>query len=939
MGVVYAAYDPELDRKVALKLLRADAMRNRAQARRRFVREAKAMAQLAHPNVITVYDAGTVDDEAFLTMEFVDGQTLAEWLEGEARSSEEVVEVFLQAGRGLAAAHDANIVHRDFKPENVLIRSDGRVLVTDFGLARAADLTADSVSEDDEAEVAEGSANDLAIPLTRTGAILGTPAYMAPEQRFGLAAGAAADQFSFCVAMYEALYGHRPFPGVTVHEVFDAIQRQEFREIAPGTRVPGRLRRVLLRGLRATPDERHASMHDLLAELRPPRRAAPRVAAMVLAAAVVGGGVATLATSDDENPCAALDDELVGVWDEPTQVRVQAAVTASGSTESQDTWHRIRNILDGYAEKWSKTRRETCVAFHVSHALDEESFNSKSNCLDERRQEFSAAVEVLGGLEIEELPRALGTLSIIRPITRCDGTQLAPGPRSRPNESFLAQREALLAVEVQWELGRRDAALADARKVVEAAPSDGARLYADLTLARLLIDKRDPEGEALMETVYYRGIERGDFGVVAPAAVNWMNAVARDPKRLREAEVIGSTALAITRSVNPNGAVEAGIRIGLSRLFAHQGHSQEAIDVLEPLYESLDPEYDPNTLRDVTMQLAVGYHVLGDQERAMELQLESLSLAERLHGEGSTYAITRLCNLAEIEASRGRLAESQRYARRALDAAVELGEAGLFVISNAVLRAAASHLALGQLDEALPLVRWALGLRVHLHGPESLPSVEAAGIHAVALSELGEREAAVAELERVLAIQRRMVPEGDRSITITLNNLGSEALSLGDLDKARRYHREALELRLGHGAPAQDVAISLSNLAEIDAAEGHYEAAIARYESSLERWRESSAADSAFPSWAWHGLGVAKAKAGDAEGARAALENALRLRKGGAAPRSALGQTRFELAKIEAAAGNVDRARTLVDLARTDLEGEDLAEEVATWIEFTLPPA
>lgn len=937
MGVVYAAYDPELDRKVALKLLRADVTRNRAQARRRFVREAKAMAQLAHPNVITVHDAGTADDEAFLTMEFVDGKTLAEWLEGSPRTTEEVIDVFLQAGRGLAAAHDANIVHRDFKPENVLIRRDGRVLVTDFGLARAADTTADSLSEDDAAEAPTGSARDLAIPLTRTGAILGTPAYMAPEQRFGLAAGAAADQFSFCVAMYEALYGHRPFAGITVHEVFDAIVRQEFREPAPGTRVPGRLRRVLLRGLRAKPEERHASMHELLSELRPPRRTGARIAALVVAAAVVGGVAATLAATDDEYPCMGIEDALDDVWNDATQGRVKAALVASGSTEANDMWNRIRNYFDGYARDWTEMQRQACVAFHIEHSQDETTYDATMRCLDERRVELRTSAEVLGELEPEDLPRALGALSIIHPLARCEPGDQDSAPLVA-DAAFLEQREALLSVDALWELGRRDAALARAREAVASAPTEASRLYADLTLARVLIDMGKAEGATLMESVFHRGIESRDFGVVSPAAVYWMDALSRDPSRLREAEIVGTTALSITRSLNPDGAVEAGIHLGLSRLYSHQGRPRDAIDELLPLYEALDPEDDPYTMLDVTMQLGVGYHKLGDQERASELQRQSLDLANRLHGETSRHAVVRLTNLAEIESSRGRLAESLRYAKQATEAALDLGDSGLFVIGNAVLRTGASHLAMGELDEALPLIRWALGLRVNLTGPESYPSAEAAGVHAVALSELGDRVAALRELERVLAIQRKLLPPGDRMLTITLNNAGSEALSLGDHDKARRYHREALEMRLEHDAPDADVAITLNNLADVELAEGHLQAAVAGYESALARWKQSSAAGSAYPSWTWHGMGMAKAKQGDLDGARVALENALDGRKAGAVSRDLLGQTRYELAKVEAAAGNEGRARALADLARDDLEGEDEAAEVAAWIEAGLPP-
>ena len=938
MGVVYAAYDPELDRKVALKLLRADATRNRAQARRRFVREAKAMAQLAHPNVITVHDAGTVDDEAFLAMEFVDGKTLAEWLEGDPKPWEELVEVFVQAGRGLAAAHDANIVHRDFKPENVLIRRDGRVLVTDFGLARAADSSADSQSEDDAPDPSAGSAVDLAIPLTRTGAILGTPAYMAPEQRFEQRSGAAADQFSFCVAMWEALYGHRPFAGVTVHEVFDAIVRQEIRDPGPGTGVPGWLRRVLVRGLRAKPQERHASMDELLGELRPPRRTGARIAGLVLVAAVLGGGAVTLAGSDDVNPCTGIGDELDDVWGDAARERVEAALLAVDSTEAHDQWSRLRRILDRYAEDWVDLKRDACVAFNVEHSQDENTHEAVNGCLHERRQELTAAVEVLSNLRHEEIPRALGAINVLEQIWRCEEDQLGATPPVKNEAQFRQHREVWLAVDALWELGRHEEALASAREAVASAHTESTLLYSELTLARLLIDAGDPEGETLIESVFHRGIVRDDFGVVGSATVNWMNALSRDPSRLREAEIIGKTALSMTRAANPGGAIEAGIRLGLARLYGQQGRPREAIEELRPLYERLDPERDPHNLMDITVQLGASYHQLGDQAEAFRIQLESLKLAEELHGPASRQAVVRLANLAEVEAARGRLLESLRYATRAMEAAVRLEDAGLRVLSNAVLRTGASHLALGQIDEALPLIRWGLGLRVHLEGPQSSGTAEAAGVHAVALAELGQRAAALGELERVLAIQRRALVPGDRRLTIVLNNAGSEAFALRELDKARRYHTEALAMRIEHEASATDIAVSVSNIADVDLAEGKIDEAIAGYEAAIERWKDSSAAGSAYPSWSWMGLGSAKAKAGALTEARDALQRALELREGGVVADVELGKTRFELAKVEAALGNAGRARELADLALEAFEGEAQAAEVEAWIAVELPP-
>jgi len=216
MGVVYAAHDPQLDRKIALKVLRraAAASSDDETARIRMQREAQAMARLSHPNVVTIYDVGTHEGQTFVAMEFVAGQTLRQWQTGRSRTWREVIAVFLAAGRGLSAAHAAGLVHRDFKPENVLFGQDERARVGDFGLARSAE-TVDSNEEGALAETAANSDDPLGALLTHTGAFLGTPAYMPPEQARGQGhdVDRRADVYALGVILYELLAGVRPFRG------------------------------------------------------------------------------------------------------------------------------------------------------------------------------------------------------------------------------------------------------------------------------------------------------------------------------------------------------------------------------------------------------------------------------------------------------------------------------------------------------------------------------------------------------------------------------------------------------------------------------------------------------------------------------------------------------------------------------------------------------
>jgi serine/threonine protein kinase len=293
MGAVYAAVDPDLNRKVAVKVLRADAMPDiaRQKMRARLLREAQAMARLSHPEVITVYDVGSFGEQLFVAMEYVEGETLRLWRSARPRTYSDIVAVYERAGRGLAAAHEAGLVHRDFKPDNVLVARDGRVRVTDFGLARSIDRTTAGV-EMDSARLENSESGGLAMSLTRTGALLGTPAYMAPEQLRGGAADARSDVFSFCVAFYEALYGKRPFEGRTIAALQAAIEEGAVRRAPVISRVPSWLRHLLLRGLRSAPDKRFASMRELLAALQVAERASRQ--RWVRAVGVLGASLAVV---------------------------------------------------------------------------------------------------------------------------------------------------------------------------------------------------------------------------------------------------------------------------------------------------------------------------------------------------------------------------------------------------------------------------------------------------------------------------------------------------------------------------------------------------------------------------------------------------------------------------------------------------------------------
>ena len=347
MGVVHAAFDPDLERRVALKVLRTTT--GGEEARHRLLREARAMARLTHPNVVTVHEVGTAGGRDYVAMELIEGEPLADWLHAAPRKPSEIVAAFAAAGRGLAAAHAAGLVHRDFKPHNVLRRSDGRICVTDFGLARGVEITGLESTLRFAAVKDPPTTSSSLSGLTATGSVMGTPAYMAPEQWSGGTVGPEADQFAFCVALWEALTGERPFHGTTV----DELKREVLRgpEALDDSELPRRLRKVLRRGLDPDPKRRWPDMDALLAALA---RAGKRPAILRgVAAVVVIAGVASLALHGraSHDDCAAPAIDPASVWSSDRAAALAKSDQAPGA-----------EVLDGDFAKWQQARARACQA-------------------------------------------------------------------------------------------------------------------------------------------------------------------------------------------------------------------------------------------------------------------------------------------------------------------------------------------------------------------------------------------------------------------------------------------------------------------------------------------------------------------------------------------------------------------------------------------------
>lgn len=444
MGVVYAAFDPQLDRKVALKLLKPE--RSSAKDEERLVDEAKALARLNHPNIVGVHEIGTVGERVFIAMELVEGVPLSTWIRTQ-RTWQEVARVAIEAGRGLVAAHEAGLVHRDFKPANVMLRDDGRVVVLDFGLARVRDsvTTLGTTAHD---------APDVLREDTQPSAVAGTPAYMAPEQHLGRAATPSSDQFSFCVSFHEALYGERPFEASTRIALLEAIDEGRFRPRPKSRRVSARLRRALMRGLRPAPADRWPSMEALITEIEAALGAPRRRKQLGL----ISGGVAVAAyialgpMSGQAELCSQSASQLDGVWNEVIQGDLDTRYADSRA------WPNLRARIETTTSGWTSRWLEICEATHVHGSQSPTLLDQRMACLDSDRVMLAAAVRQLQVGDRALMQRAARLSVFDRDGERCETQDLSrriPVPVLGPKrERYDRQRSVAAEQYVLSAMGR-----------------------------------------------------------------------------------------------------------------------------------------------------------------------------------------------------------------------------------------------------------------------------------------------------------------------------------------------------------------------------------------------------------------------------------------------------------------------------------------------------
>ncbi len=618
MGVVYQAYDPELDRRIALKVLRVAGGAGTVgqRARERLLREAKALAQLSHPNVVSAYDVGTLGQDVFVAMELVEGQTLKKWIRAEKPSEWQRVKVLLAAGRGLMAAHEAGLIHRDIKPDNIIVGRDGRVRVLDFGLARAATGEADeSQSAAPGAEPrlsgelnSEGSF--LGTPISLAGAVVGTPGYMAPEQYQGIAVDEKTDQYSFCVTLHEALVGKRPFTARRYGELKQKVMQGTMDSSLAEAKMRARYRRIVLRGLKVDKDQRYQSMAQLLAELSVDPRAQRRrwlgsVAVLLLVTASFAG--AYLLQARKQRLCAGGEERLAGVWDDPMRARVKESFLASDRPYAKDSFTRVEKILNALAADWVAMHRDSCEATQLRGEQSEGLLDLRTRCLDRRLGEMGALTNLFADqADGEVVAKAVQAAHSLGTLDACADTEALTALVSPPRDPALRDRVNKLRADLDRaraleKAGKYQEGLEQAVAIATAAADTGyAALRAEALFALGTLQARtaqSDQAEASLQAAIQNAAEAKDDKLMAQAATALVYVLGYHQARHRKAMDLGLLAAAmVTRAGNPanlRADLEKNLGIvltGQRKFDEARAHLEKALAVSEVKADSAQPE-------------------------------------------------------------------------------------------------------------------------------------------------------------------------------------------------------------------------------------------------------------------------------------------------------------------------------------------------------------
>ncbi len=796
MGVVYAAYDPELNRKVAIKVLDPPAQQPSIDDRR-LLSEGQALAKLSDPNVVPVYDVGTVDDRVWIAMEFVQGSTLRVWLNATHRWSE-VFAVMLDAGRGLARAHAAGLVHRDFKPENVMIGDDGRVRVMDFGLARSVEIErADEHADAREPGTPRGS--------RATTALAGTPAYMAPECLRGQPADARSDQFAYCVTFQEAL------------------SRQH--------RVPKWLSVVVRRGAAPVASDRWPTMVSLLRELERGQSRVRRRARVLWAGAallVVGTsmGAAELAQRQREWGCQERGRAVAEFWNEDTRQRLVEGLRATDVPHAEATAHAVVEVFDARAEQWRHAAVEACLDHDVRERWDEDQLERSLWCLEDRRFELEALARVFTVADRDTTNRALKAASRLSDVGRCRDPAVLdrlPAVPAERRDTIRALRERLAGLAGRYAAGSYEAGVPLSREAVADAvalgwpPLVAAARVVEASFLRVSAAYDDAWTEAM--TAYFEAVRMADWNTAADAA-SVLVAVSVERHDQDNGIAWGRHArVALERAGDAAGPRAGALFNNLGVLHEHAGEYDEARAAHERARQIATDLFgeDHPEVTIALLNLATIDYEMADYARARSTLERIVEIQERNLGPEHPDVAPALANLATVLDKTGHAVEGRALARRAL--AIEERSLGADHprVATSLNNLAIGYKRDGYHAEARELHERALAIREKRFGPDHPTVATSLSNLAVVYQDMHDHKTAAELHQRALAIRERALGPRHRDVADSLNDLGVLLVQAGDRERGRTLIERGLAAResaLGPDHP--DVAISLTNLAALE---------------------------------------------------------------------------------------------------------------------------
>jgi serine/threonine-protein kinase len=748
----------------------------------------------------------------FIAMEYVDGKTLRAWQAEDERSWRDVVDVYLQAARGLAAAHDAGLVHRDFKPDNAMIGREGVVRVLDFGIALAAGWEGGPTSPQAGACSEDGDATPA------TNRFAGTPAYMAPEQLRGRPTDARADLFSFCVALYEALLRRHPFAARSLPALVTRVLDGAIEPIPRGARVPRRILQQVMRGLAAEPDARPRDMKELVAALERDRVRGWLRAGVFSAGTLALGAVAygvVLGDDDAFVPCEYPESELAGVWDDDARRHVAQRFVELDLEYASAAWDRVDARLHDYAQAWVAQRTDACEAAHVRHTASTRTLDVRMACLDRRRDALLATVEVLATLDRSTVRWSSRIVDSLPSLGRCaDETALladvAPpedAEAASEVEDIRAQLERVRALDAA---GRYDEAVELARAALDRANGVAHAPVIAEALERLAAAELGAgtaaAAERHYEDAYFTALSSGHDEVAVGAAVALVSVVGMDRPGREDASTWARHAQALVDRAGRPAEARARLANGLGILAHQRGDAEEALRHHERalgLRRELYGDAHPSVAASIN-NLANVHATQGQEGRAAELYRRALRIERRQLGPAHPEVAATHSNLARALAGVEQLDEAQEHLERALAIQSEALGPAHPEVARALGNLGNVHFARHQLDAAARAYEDALAIFERHHGPDHAEVASAlinvAGVHA----ERGDLERAEATLFQGLETLVRTAGEHHPEVGRTWYRLAILATMDGRVAVARdRYQRALVLLRpaLGPGHP------------------------------------------------------------------------------------------------------------------------------------------